>query len=130
MSTAADTWIVYDGECPFCRNYVALIKLRKSIGPVRIINARDGGREVEQLKAAGLDLDEGMALHYGGHLYHGDACIHMLAMLTESTGIFNRLNVWMFKSSARAKFFYPIMRCGRNLTLKLLGRKKLNGQRF
>ena len=52
-------WIVYDGQCPFCSRYVALLRLRDSLGEVRLINARDGGPVVEELQRAGVDLDEG-----------------------------------------------------------------------
>lgn len=125
-----NAWIVYDGDCPFCRNYMSLVTLRKNIGPVRIINARDGGPEVELLQKNNIDLDNGMVLYYGETIYHGDNCIHMLALLSENKGMFNRLNAFLFKSPTRAKVIYPIMRCGRNLTLKLLRRKKINGESF
>jgi len=32
--------IVYDGECPFCRNYIRLMELRKTVGNVDLVNAR------------------------------------------------------------------------------------------
>ena len=55
-------WIVYDGDCPFCRNYIRLTRLKQAIGPVRLIDARAGGPEVDFVQARGLDLDEGMAM--------------------------------------------------------------------
>jgi predicted DCC family thiol-disulfide oxidoreductase YuxK len=125
MSSASNNWILYDGECPFCRSYVALVRLREAIGPVRIINARDGGPEVDLALATGLDLDEGMVLHYQGHLYHGDACIHMLATLTESGGALRPLVAWTFRSPKRARWLYPWLRLGRNMTLKMLRKPKI-----
>lgn len=90
-----------------------------------MINARDGGQEVNEVLKAGLDLDEGMVLKLSGKLYHGKDCIHALALLSESKGFFNRLNAWVFKSKARSAVLYPILRFGRNTVLRLLGRKKL-----
>lgn len=120
-----ETYIIYDGECPFCSSYVKMVHLRESIGPVRLINARDGGPEVEQAQAAGLDLDEGMILRFEGQTYHGDECINRLALLSSSSGVFNKINAAIFRSPGLSKALYPFMRTGRNTVIKLLGRKKL-----
>ena len=41
------TTIVYDGDCPFCSRYVALVRLREAVGQVVLANARDGGPVVD-----------------------------------------------------------------------------------
>lgn len=41
--------IVYDGECPFCRRYLTLMKLRAAVGGVILVDARNGGPIVEML---------------------------------------------------------------------------------
>jgi predicted DCC family thiol-disulfide oxidoreductase YuxK len=28
----SEAWIVYDGECPFCSNYVSLYRMREQLG--------------------------------------------------------------------------------------------------
>ena len=61
-----DAWLVYDGDCPFCSRYVQYLRLRQAAGPVRLVNAREGGPLVDELQRAGLDLDEGMVLKLGG----------------------------------------------------------------
>jgi hypothetical protein len=53
--------VVYDGECPFCRGYVTLMKLRAAVGGVVLVDARHGGPIVERLIRQGYDLNEGMA---------------------------------------------------------------------
>lgn len=125
-----DTWILYDGECPFCSQYVKMVRLKEAIGTVRLIDAREESPERKIVEEKGLDLDEGMVLHYEGNLYHGDQCIHMLAAMTSGNGVFNKFNGWVFKSPKRAKILYPWLRCGRNIVLKTLGRKKIKGGRF
>lgn len=107
-----------------------LTKLKQSIGPVRLINARDGGPEVTQVKAAGLDLDEGMVMSYNGKLYHGDECLNMMAMMSSDSGIFNRMAALLFRSPVVARASYPFLRCGRAITLRMLGRKKIDGGSF
>lgn len=119
-------WIVYDGECPFCSRYVKLVRLRDSIGPVELVDARRGGPVVDEVVAAGLDLNEGMVLKLDGRLYHGDACINMLALLSTPSGAFNRFNAAVFGSRKAARALYPVLRAGRNATLRLLGRDRMS----
>lgn len=123
MSDAAaagdGAWLVYDGECPFCRRYAALVRLRQSVGEVRLVDARAGGPLVREVEAAGLDLDEGMVLKVGDRLYHGADCIHAIALLASPSGPFNRLNAAIFRSSRLAALLYPLLRAGRNAALRL-----------
>ena len=130
--------LVYDGECPVCSAYVRYVRIRESVGEVVLIDARDGSSAdpkksalgkywLGRIRAANLDLNEGMVLIYGGRLYHGADCVHMLALLSSASGPFNRFNALLFKSPAAAKVLYPAMRGGRNLLLRLLGRKRIEG---
>lgn len=125
-----EQFIVYDGDCPFCANYVKLQQLRRNIGLVNIINAREGGVEVVELKRLGFDLDEGMVLVYRGEVYHGDACIHMLALLSDASNPLSRFIAWLFRSRSVARVLYPVMRAGRNFTLRLMNRRRLDGRKF
>jgi len=125
QSEQPEVLIVYDGQCPFCSRYVKLVRLRESLGQVRLVNAREGGPLVDELRRAGLDLDEGMALKLDGRLYHGHDCIHMLALLSTPSSAFNRLNAALFRSPRAARLLYPVLRTGRNAALRLLGRSKI-----
>ena len=124
--TEAEAWIVYDGQCPFCSRYVQLVRLRESLGRVQLVDARKGGPEVEEVRKAGLDLDEGMVLKLDGRLYHGADCIHMVALLSTPSSWFNRVNAVMFRSRTASRLLYPVLRTGRNTVLRILGRSKLN----
>jgi len=120
--------LVYDGECPVCSSYVQYVRLKESAGKVTLVNARDGGPWVQRVHAAGLDLDEGMVLIYGGRFYHGADCIHMLALLSSQSGLFNRLNSVIFRNARLSALLYPALRFGRNSLLRVLGRKQLRLQ--
>ncbi len=117
--------LVYDGECPFCSRYVALVRIRESYGPVELVDARSGHPVVADLSARGYDLDEGMVLIDGDEVYHGEDCIHRLALLSSPSSLFNRFNAAVFRSRRASSVLYPLLRAGRNLTLRLLGRRKL-----
>lgn len=118
--------VVYDGECPFCVAYVRMTRLRAAAGRVELVNARTPHPVVDEARAAGLDLDVGMVVKAGGQLYHGDAAMTLLAGLTTPSGLFNRVTAWAFRNPARARLIYPPMVAGRNLTLRILGRRKLS----
>lgn len=117
--------IIYDGECPFCAAYVRMTRLRDSAGPVRLIDARSDAPEVGEARAAGLDLDRGMVVKLDGRLYHGDAAMTALALLTTPSGGFNRLMRSLFRRPTLARVLYPPMVAGRNMTLRLLGRRPI-----
>jgi predicted DCC family thiol-disulfide oxidoreductase YuxK len=121
---APTAWIIYDGQCPFCSRYVTLLRLRDTLGRVELVNAREGGPVVDEIFAAGLDLDEGMVLKIGDRLYHGEECIHRLALLSSSSTLFNRINRAIFRSPTLSRLLYPLLRSGRNGVLRLLGRSK------
>jgi predicted DCC family thiol-disulfide oxidoreductase YuxK len=125
MQTPEPVYIVYDGECPFCSRYVKVIRLRDAIGPIALVNAREEHPILQEVRDLGMDLDQGMATKISGRWYFGSECVHILAMLTSSSGFFNRLNAKVFKSPAFTKLIYPVLRTGRNTTLRLLGRSKL-----
>lgn len=118
--------IVYDGECPFCTRYVAMLRLKAAFGNVRLVDARSGDPAVQRILDAGLDLDEGMALIQGAQIYHGDDCIHRLALMSTPSTLFNKLNGAIFKSPTASRILYPFLRCGRNTALMLLGRRKIS----
>ncbi len=128
MKQCDEASLIYDGECPFCSAYVRFIRFRASVGTVYLIDARDGGPLVQELVAAGIDLNEGMVLKMADRIYHGSDCINVLALLSGEYGFLNRLNAWIFRSPARSALLYPILRAGRNITLKFLNREKLKLQ--
>jgi predicted DCC family thiol-disulfide oxidoreductase YuxK len=123
--TVADNWLLYDGECPFCSRYVRHVRLRAAIGPITLANAREHAALLEEVRRLGFDVDTGMVLKLDGNYYHGADCIHALALLTTPSGWFNRINSLVFRSATASKVLYPILRAGRNLTLRLLGRTRL-----
>jgi predicted DCC family thiol-disulfide oxidoreductase YuxK len=126
--TEPDTWVVYDGQCPFCSRYVQLVRLRETLGQIKLIDAREGGPQVDEVRKAGLDLDEGMVLKLDGRLYHGADCVHRLALLSTRSSWFNRVNAALFRSKRVSRLLYPALRAGRNAVLRMLGRSKLNLQ--
>ena len=121
-----DVVLVYDRQCPVCDVYCRLTRVSEDAGRLVLVDARDGGPVMEEITAAGLDIDEGMVLKVGGELYYGAEAIHRLSLLSTRSGVFNRLAHWSFRSSRRSRVLYPWLRSCRNLLLKLLRRSRIN----
>ena len=125
MTTPAIT-LVYDGDCPVCRNYTQHLSIKQAAGTFELLNARDNPPIVQEINALNLDMDEGFVLKIGDRFYHGADAIHTLALLSTGTGVFNRMNFLVFRSETLSRFLYPILKTGRAMLLKLLGKSKLN----
>jgi len=123
--SACQATLIYDGECPFCANYIRLLRIREQL-ELKLVNARNGGEVVALVVSKGYDLDEGFVLHIADRYYHGDECMHILALLSTPSNWFNRMNKTIFSRPRLARLLYPVLRTVRNTTLKLMGRKPLN----
>lgn len=116
-----DVWLVYDDECPVCRTYCRRVRIEQSVGRLHLVDARQPGPLMDEITAAGLDIDQGMVLKLGQARYYGADAMHMLTLISTRTGWFNRLCFLFFGSRPGAHVFYPLGKAFRNLVLKLLG---------
>ena len=122
--------LVYDKQCPVCDYYCQVVRIRETVGELKLMDARESSAVMDEITSRGLDIDQGMVLKMGGRLYYGSDAIHALALISGRSGIFNRLNYWMFKSRTLSRIFYPVLRFFRNLLLKFLRRTKINNLRL
>ncbi|ALP52924.1 hypothetical protein Tel_07030 [Candidatus Tenderia electrophaga] len=118
--------LVYDRECPVCERYSQVLRIKESVGELKIVNAREDSEIMKEITARGLDVDQGMVLKMGDQYYYGSDAIHALALISSRSGLFNRLNYWMFRSRTLSRILYPLLRWCRNLLLKMLGRTRIN----
>ena len=123
---AREILLVYDKECPACNNYCLWVRIRESVGELKLVDAREPSAIMDEITATGLDIDQGMVLKMGGMIYYGSDAIHALALIASPSSIFNRVNYWIFRSRTLSRIFYPILRLFRNLLLKILGKTKIN----
>ncbi len=129
MPVGSEILLVYDKQCPACDYYCNLVRIRESEGRLVLVDARDGGPIMDEITAAGLDIDQGMVVKLGGTLYYGSDAIHLLSLLGTNSGLFNRITHWSFKYRPVARILYPLLRACRNLLLKVLGKTKINNLR-
>lgn len=130
MNNTKQVILVYDKECPACDNYCRMVRIREDIGELVLWDAREPGSIMDEITALGWDIDQGMVVKLEQQLYYGSDAIYMLSLLSSRSGLFNRLNYWLFKSKRLSHVLYPILRALRNLLLKLLGKTKINNLGF
>lgn len=130
MSGSQDILLVYDKECPACNYYCNLARIRESVGNLVLVDARDGGPVMDEITAAGLDIDQGMVLKVGDRLYYGADAIHSLSLMSTRSGLCNRLSYYLFRSEKVSAASYPVLRSCRNLLLKFLRKSKINNLDF
>jgi predicted DCC family thiol-disulfide oxidoreductase YuxK len=114
--------VVYDGECPFCRNYIRLMSLRKAVGDVELVDARTQAPAVRRLVELGYDLNEGMAAIYGGKVYYGKDAVALISSLTGDRDWMDRVLTTSLRNPTRVTFLYPLMKLGRRVALRMLGK--------
>jgi predicted DCC family thiol-disulfide oxidoreductase YuxK len=120
--------LMYDGECPLCDAYCHHIQIPDSVGKLRLVNARRPVSNREARMLNGLNVDEHIVLQLRNVRYVGADAMHVLALLSTRSGLLNRVNYWIFRSRRRSRGLYPILRVGRSVLLKLLGRDRLKPQ--
>ena len=126
MQPDDDVTLVYDGQCPVCTIYGRSVDLEAGAGELKRVNAREDAGVVQAITKAGLDLDDGMVVKHRGQFYHGADALHIMALYGSRKGLANRLNRALFGSQSRSRLLYPVLRAGRNLLLRLLGRSKID----
>jgi predicted DCC family thiol-disulfide oxidoreductase YuxK len=109
--------IVYDGDCPFCSRYAEFSRIRSNFGEVRLVNAREHQDFAKYLKNSGVDLNSGMLVHNEDTSYYGAGAVSFLSRNSRKPGIFAIQRV--------ADVLYPLLRFGRMVTLRALGRHPL-----
>lgn len=121
--------LIYDGDCPVCSGYSRALRIRRDVGNLRLINARDKADLVDALAERGIRLNEGFVCIVGSEIYHGLEAIHILSLLSSRATFFNKANYIIFRHKTLARFLYPIMRAGRNALLRLIGRRPITSGR-
>lgn len=118
--------LVYDPKCPVCEFYCQRIDVSDGAGKLCRIDARKESPVMEEITAAGLDIDSGMVVKIDDELYYGSEAIHQLALLSSRKGFLNRIAYWVFRHRRAALILYPVLAACRNLLLKILRRTRIN----
>lgn len=114
--------VVYDGDCPFCRDYARYQRLRAAAGELELIDARAHRESLAAMGIRGADLEDGMVVFVDGVRHDGADAMHALSRLTDPPRrLWVRLVAGLTGSRAVARLVYPALRFGRRVILRLLG---------
>lgn len=109
--------LVYDGGCPFCRQFALRSEL---LGGLPELELRDGRADQilrDALKARGFPLGQGAVLLDGDQIWHGAAAISQLcSRLTPSDPLLALLQV-LFAPRLQAERLYPLLLLARRAAL-------------
>jgi predicted DCC family thiol-disulfide oxidoreductase YuxK len=123
-----DVWFVYEGDCPICNTAANALQIRKAVGNLHLVNAREDKDHplMAEINRKGMNLDDGMVIKFNDTCYHGADALHVMALLGTGQGWFNRMNALLFRSPLLSSLCYPSMRAARNLALRLKRIPKLH----
>ena len=125
LNAAGNAQIIYDGDCIFCANFVRLVALKNTVGPVDLIDARGSDPRIKAYWRAGYDLHEGMLFALDGRIYHGADALTRISLLSIGSTRLNRMVRLIFSNHAVSSVLYPALKFGRNIILVLRGKGKL-----
>jgi len=111
-------YVIYDGECPFCSDYVKGMRVKQVTDKLQLINARKESYQY-LLKEQSYNLNEGMLVIIDGQYYHAAAAVQILSMMTTPLTVLNKINYLLFRHPLIAKFYYPVCRFIRNAALRV-----------
>jgi predicted DCC family thiol-disulfide oxidoreductase YuxK len=114
-------FLLYDGECPACSNFVAFSRLRQSRPSLQLLDARERPDLVAELRRRGYEINESMVMQFDGRILFGAEVTRMMARLSDDPGRFPRALLWVIGDAPWSRALYPVLRAGRNLLLRLRG---------
>lgn len=116
-------YLLYDGECPACRSYVAFSRLRTLYPDIQVLDARHEPALVAELRGKGYEINEGMVLKLGESLFFGPAATRMISELGQvSPSRTRRIGLFAIGGAPWAGRLYPWLNRTRQLLLRMLGR--------
>ncbi|MDX2202654.1 MAG: DCC1-like thiol-disulfide oxidoreductase family protein [Hyphomicrobiaceae bacterium] len=119
-----ESFLLYDGECPACRSYVAFSRLRRLYPDLALRDARQAPDLVAALRRAGYEINEGMVLKLGADIHFGPEATRMIAELGRTApSPLTRLGLKAIGGAPWSRALYPWLNRARQLLLRLLGRK-------
>ena len=113
--------LLYDGGCPFCREFALRSELTGGIDNLEIRDARSDHALRQKLSQQGISIADGAVLLDGGQIWHGSDAVAELSRRMKASDPLLRLLRNVFKSDRRSRALYPVLLQMRRITLGLTG---------
>ena len=113
--------LIYDGGCPFCRDFASRSELSSGISELQIIDGRADGTLRRDLLDRGISLADGAVLMEDDQLWHGSEAIAELSRRMNPSDPLLGLLREVFRDQPRASLLYPLLLTARRVALGLRG---------
>ena len=113
--------LIYDGGCPFCRDFALRSELSAGIPELRIIDGRTDHSIRHELNALGLPLRDGAVLVEGERRWHGSEAIAELSRRMKPSDPLLKLLARLFCDDQRSARAYPALLMARRIALTTRG---------
>ncbi len=110
---------IYDGECPFCKQFAELIELKSNLPNIEIKNARENPPEIPY----GYDMDRNGAILIRNDelLYGAEAVQCICSYLNDPSGPLLKILSNLFANKSRTKIIFPFLIIARRFALLIKG---------
>ena len=109
--------LIYDGGCPFCRDFASRSELNSGIGGFQIIDGRADITLRRDLLKKGISLANGAVLIENDQLWHGSEAIAELSRRMNPSDPLLGLLRELFQDQPRARLLYPLLLTARRVVL-------------
>ena len=113
--------LIYDGGCPFCRDFALRSELKAGVPNLRIVDGRTDHKIRRELNALGLPLSNGAILIEGEQKWHGSEAIAELSRRMKPSDPLLRVLAKLFGDNQRSALAYPALLAARRLALATRG---------
>ena len=113
--------LIYDGGCPFCREFALRSELQAGVPNLRIVDGRADHDLRRELNTIGLPLRNGAVLIEGEQKWHGSEAIAELSRRMKPSDALLRLLARLFADNQRSALAYPALLAARRLALATRG---------
>ena len=113
--------LIYDGGCPFCREFALRSELKAGVAGLQIVDGRADHNIRQELNALGLHIRDGAVLIEGEQRWHGSEAIAELSRRMKPSDPLLRLLAKLFCNDQRSALAYPALLVARRLALASRG---------
>lgn len=121
----AGDMLVYDGDCPVCRQYVAWTALSAAHPEIRLIDARTHPELVATLRSEGIEINDTYMLQLSGERLTGAAAMARISTLMKPQGRWQRIMQSLTRSERALAPIYPLLVRARKALLWIMGRDQI-----
>ena len=113
--------LIYDGGCPFCREFALRSELKAGVPNLKIVDGRADHSIRRGLNALGLPLRNGAVLIEGEQRWHGSEAIAELSRRMKPSDPLLTLLAKVFCDDQRSALAYPALLAARRMALATRG---------